>query len=95
MSLRRISLRDFVIVRSLELDLADGFSVPKKMATPIAPMTTPARIETMLMSRSVRSPCASPPALNARAATPNEPAITRSDLMMPKIPAVAIAPTPM
>ena len=27
MSLRRISLRDFVIVSSLDLDLQDGFSV--------------------------------------------------------------------
>jgi len=27
MSLKRIALRDFVIVRELELDLADGFSV--------------------------------------------------------------------
>jgi DNA repair protein RecN (Recombination protein N) len=27
MSLKRIALRDFVIVRELDLDLADGFSV--------------------------------------------------------------------
>ena len=46
------------------------------------------------MSRSVRSA--------VRLAVPegprrdaNEPATMRSDLMMPKMPAVAIAPTPM
>ena len=42
--------------------------------------------------------CARPPprrVRNACSATPNDPATTRSDFSIPKIPAVAIAPTPM
>lgn len=31
MSLKRIALRDFVIVRELELELASGFSVRKSV----------------------------------------------------------------
>ena len=72
-----------------------GRSVPKKMATPMAPMTTPARMhDAKCRDRSARrGPCRR----RGRpcAATPNEPAITLSDLMMPKMPAVAMAPTPM
>ena len=45
------------------------------------------------MSRSVRSSSMCPsPCRNALIAMPNEPATTLSDLRMPKIPAVAIAP---
>ena len=45
------------------------------------------------MSRSVRSPAVSP-RRNACSATPNEPATIRSDFRIPKMPAVAMAPTP-
>ncbi len=47
------------------------------------------------MSRSVLSRLCSPPARNALTAMPNEPATIFKDLMIPKMPAVAIAPTPM
>ena len=69
--------------------------LPRKIATATADTTTPIRIFTMAMSRSVRSwPWASP-CRNAFAAMENEPTTILSDLMMPKMPAVAIAPTPM
>ncbi len=65
--------------------------------TPIATvaMTTPIRMVVIGMSRSVRSRLVSSPWRNALAAMENEPATMRSDLMMPKMPAVAMAPTPM
>ena len=47
------------------------------------------------MSRSVRSPDAALPTRKAFSATPKESATMRSDFTMPKIPAVAMAPTPM
>ena len=56
---------------------------------------TPIRMAITGISRSVRSSVAPLPARNALTAMPNEPATMRSDLMMPKMPAVAIAPTPM
>ena len=58
--------------------------------------TTPMRMVMIGMSRSVRS-CtdASPLPESLAARSPNEPATMRSDFMMPKMPAVAIAPTPM
>src|SRR5579863_692865 len=72
----------------------------KKIATARALRTMPRRIVTMEMSRSVRANSAAvcvraERGWNARRAMPNEPAITRSDLATPKIPAVAMAPTPM
>ena len=39
--------------------------------------------------------CAASPWRKACSAMPKDPATTRSDLRMPKIPAVAMAPTPM
>ncbi len=56
---------------------------------------TPTRMAISGMSRSVRSSVPPLPARNALMAMPNDPATIRSDLMMPKMPAVAIAPTPM
>ena len=75
--------------------IAVGRSVPKNTATPIAPMTTPMSCVTTGMSRSVRSSTCASPWRKALRAIPNDPPMTRSDLMMPKMPAVAIAPTPM
>ena len=49
----------------------------------------------MGMSRSVRSCACASPWRKVRAAIENEPTMIRSDLRMPKMPAVAIAPTPM
>ena len=60
-------------------------SVPKNTATASAPTTTPTSCAITGMSRSVRSPDASP-WRNARSAIANEPPTTRSDLMMPKMP---------
>ena len=68
--------------------------VANMMATPIALTTTPIRIAITEMSRSVRSSAAPSPPRNAFIATPNEPATTRSDFTMAKMPAVAMAPTP-
>ena len=47
------------------------------------------------MSRSVRSRPSASPCWNAFAAIENEPITIFSDLTIPKMPAVAIAPTPM
>ena len=50
------------------------------------------------LSSACRDRCApvvASPWRKARSAIPNEPATTLSDLTMPKMPAVAIAPTPM
>ena len=69
--------------------------LPRKIATAIAETTTPIRICMIAMSRSVRSTFPVSPWRNARAAIENEPTTILSDLMMPKMPAVAIAPTPM
>ena len=69
---------------------------PKKMATARAPATTPRRMVSMGMSRSVRSGVRGiRRGRKACSAMPKEPAMTRSDLMTPKMPAVAMAPTPM
>ena len=69
--------------------------VVKKTPAATAVMMTPIRMVMIGMSRSVRSWPASSPCLKALAAMPKEPATMRSDLMMPKMPAVAMAPTPM
>ena len=68
----------------------------KNAAIATVATTTPSRMVTTGMSRSVRSNTSAPsPFRNALSAIENDPATTRSDLMMPKMPAVAIAPTPM
>ena len=76
-----------------------AISVPsrvlKKTPAPTAVRMTPIRMVMIGMSRSVRSCPAASPCLKARPAMANEPATMRSDLRMPKIPAVAMAPTPM
>ena len=54
---------------------------------------TPSRMAITEMSRSVRSPGVSP-RRKARRAMPNDPATMRMDFRIPKIPAVAMAPTP-
>ena len=46
------------------------------------------------MSRSVRSGPPASPWRKVRAAIENEPTTIRSDFRMPKMPAVAMAPTP-
>ena len=66
----------------------------KKMPAESADTSTPPRIQVTGMSRSVRSSLVASPCRNARAAMEKEPATTLSDLMIPKMPAVAIAPTP-
>ena len=68
--------------------------LPRKMPMASALTTTPSRMVTIGRSRSVRSPEASLPTLKAFNATPKESATMRSDFTMPKMPAVAIAPTP-
>ncbi len=70
-------------------------SVPKKTPVTSAARTVPTRIDERDTSRSVRSPAAPPAARNAFAAVPNEPATIFRDFRIPKMPAVAIAPTPM
>ena len=70
------------------------FRLPRKTPMASALTTTPSRMLTMGRSRSVRSPDAAPPPRNAFSATPKESATMRSDFTMPKIPAVAMAPTP-
>ena len=68
------------------------WSVVKKMPITTVDSTTPIRMVITGMSRSVRSWPASSPWRKALAAMANEPATMRSDLMMPKMPAVAMAP---
>ena len=68
--------------------------LPRKMPMASALTTTPSRMVTIGRSRSVRSPDASLPTRKAFNATPKESATMRSDFTMPKMPAVAIAPTP-
>ena len=68
---------------------------PRNAATAIAPRMTPIRRAMTGMSRSVRSACAASPWRKARNAMPNDPATTRSERMIPTMPAVAMAPTPM
>ena len=72
-------------------------SVPKNTADGRArSATTPdAGCAIIGMSRSVRSRPRPRRCRKARAATANEPATMRRDLRMPKMPAVAMAPTPM
>ena len=70
-------------------------SVPKKAPTATAERIVPRRIEMSEMSRSVLSDETPAPLRNAFAAIPNEPATILSDFRIPKMPAVAIAPTPM
>ncbi len=70
--------------------------LPKKTPTTTALIATPSRMVMIGMSRSVRANDSSPlPDRNALNAIENDPTTTRSDLMMPKMPAVAMAPTPM
>ena len=69
--------------------------LPRKIATATVDTTTPIRIFMIAMSRSVRSSPSASPWRKALAAIENEPATILSDLMMPKMPAVAMAPTPM
>ena len=61
---------------------------------PSALSTTPIRMVTIGMSRSVRSLEAVSPTRKARSATPKDAATMRMDFTMPKMPAVAMAPTP-
>src|SRR5208337_3693854 len=68
----------------------DAARWPRSMATPIAPTTTPRKMDIIGMSRSVRSSAAPPLLRNTRKAIPNDPATMRNDLTMPKMPAVAI-----
>ncbi len=56
---------------------------------------TPSSREITGTSRSVRSTPSASPCRKARSAMVNDPATIFSDLMMPKMPAVAMAPTPM
>ena len=68
----------------------------KNTATRTAVTITPSRIAMIGTSRSVRANAALPsPFRNAFSAIEKEPTTTGSDLMMPKMPAVAMAPTPM
>jgi hypothetical protein len=69
--------------------------VLKNTAAPSALRTTPSSITFAGRSRSVRSWSWASPWRKARTAMPKEPTTTRRDLTMPKIPAVAMAPTPM
>lgn len=69
--------------------------LPKKTAAVSEATTTPMRMVTIGTSRSVRSSVADLPERNAFTAIPSEPATIFSDLRIPKIPAVAMAPTPM
>ncbi len=69
-------------------------SVAKKTAAASVETSVPARIVTIDRSRSVRSAACASPARKVRAATENEAAMIRSDFSTPKMPAVAIAPTP-
>ncbi len=66
----------------------------KKAAAATAVTTTPRRIDITEMSRSVRSRRGPPSCRKALSAMPKEPATIRSDFRIPKIPAVAMAPTP-
>ena len=66
----------------------------RRAATPIALRIVPRRIAMSETSRSVRSVRGAAAARNAFAAIPNDPATIFSDFRMPKMPAVAIAPTP-
>ena len=64
--------------------------------TAMAPTATPMKIESIDMSRSVRSGALTfSDVVKTLKAITNELATIRNDLMIPKIPAVAIAPTPM
>ena len=65
------------------------------MPTESAAMATPISILLTERSRSVRSCAWAPPALKALAAMENEPMTIGRLRMIPKMPAVAIAPTPM
>ena len=71
----------------------EPFRLPRKMPMASALTMTPSRMLTIGRSRSVRSPDAAPPR-KALSATPKEAATMRRDLTMPKMPAVAMAPTP-
>ena len=68
--------------------------LPRKIATATEDTTTPTRIFVIAMSRSVRSIPSPSPCRNAFAAMEKEPTTIRSDFRMPKMPAVAMAPTP-
>ena len=74
---------------------SDWPRVEKKAPAARVESTTPTRIVTIGMSRSVRSVACASPWRNVRRAIENDPAMIRSDFRMPKMPAVAIAPTPM
>jgi hypothetical protein len=69
--------------------------VREKIAMATEETTTPIRIVTTLTSRSVRSSRCPSPCRKAFAAIENDPATIFRDLTIPKMPAVAIAPTPM
>lgn len=73
----------------------DTLSFPRNIATAIALSMTPMRIAIVEISRSVRSSPSLCPLRKARAAMAKEPATILRDLIIPKIPAVAIVPTPI
>ena len=74
--------------------LSEVCRYPKNTPIPTAVSTTPTSIAIREMSWSVRSPAAASPARNALRAMPQEPDTILRDFTMPKIPAVAMAPTP-
>ena len=67
----------------------------KKMATAMALTMMPSRIVVWRCRDRCARIVSAARERKARSAMPKEPAMTRSDLMTPKMPAVAMAPTPI
>ncbi len=83
-----------VSARPISTTASDWPRVEKKTPAASVEASTPTRIVVTVRSRSVRSTAGASPCRNVRAAIAKEPAMIRSDFRIPKIPAVAMAPTP-
>ena len=84
-----------VSARPISTASSDSVSVEKKTPAASVETTTPASRVTTPRSRSVRSWLALAPDRNVRAATAKDAPMILSDFRIPKMPAVAMAPTPM